>query len=85
MQKNRVRNGELYRYIADTRGAFAQPALYEGGWGWVQREREPCRAYCLPCILLHAKRTGPTLPCSHVLPAHPPIHYPTTTASQPLG
>ncbi|PSC73946.1 sucrose synthase [Micractinium conductrix] len=28
-QKNRVRNGELYRYIADTRGAFAQPALYE--------------------------------------------------------
>ena len=30
-QKNRVRNGELYRYIADTRGAFVQPALYEGG------------------------------------------------------
>ena len=30
-QKNRVRNGELYRYIADTGGAFAQPALYEGG------------------------------------------------------
>lgn len=29
-QKNRVRNGELYRYVADTRGAFAQPALYEG-------------------------------------------------------
>ncbi|KAI5058557.1 hypothetical protein GOP47_0026727 [Adiantum capillus-veneris] len=28
-QKNRVRNGELYRYIADTRGAFIQPALYE--------------------------------------------------------
>eukprot|EP00884_Botryococcus_braunii_P012793 jgi/Botrbrau1/21514/Bobra.174_2s0018.2 len=28
-QKNRVRNGELYRYIADTRGAFVQPALYE--------------------------------------------------------
>lgn len=28
-QKNRVRNGELYRYIADTGGAFAQPALYE--------------------------------------------------------
>ncbi|EFN59180.1 hypothetical protein CHLNCDRAFT_48488 [Chlorella variabilis] len=27
--KNRVRNGELYRYIADTGGAFAQPALYE--------------------------------------------------------
>ena len=23
-QKNRVRNGELYRYIADTRGAFVQ-------------------------------------------------------------
>lgn len=29
-QKNRVRNGELYRYIADKRGAFVQPALYEG-------------------------------------------------------
>ncbi|KAF3783783.1 Sucrose synthase 2 [Nymphaea thermarum] len=28
-QKNRVRNGELYRYIADTRGAFVQPAFYE--------------------------------------------------------
>ncbi|CAH8273428.1 unnamed protein product, partial [Arabidopsis lyrata] len=29
-QTNRARNGELYRYIADTRGAFAQPAFYEG-------------------------------------------------------
>ena len=28
-QKNRVRNGELYRYVADRRGAFVQPALYE--------------------------------------------------------
>lgn len=28
-QKNRVRNGELYRYICDTGGAFVQPALYE--------------------------------------------------------
>lgn len=28
-QMNRVRNGELYRYIADTRGAFVQPAVYE--------------------------------------------------------
>ena len=28
-QTNRVSNGELYRYIADTRGAFAQPAFYE--------------------------------------------------------
>ncbi|CAO2823117.1 unnamed protein product [Amaranthus hypochondriacus] len=28
-QMNRVRNGELYRYIADTRGAFVQPAYYE--------------------------------------------------------
>jgi sucrose synthase len=28
-QKNRVRNGELYRFIADTGGAFVQPALYE--------------------------------------------------------
>lgn len=28
-QMNRVRNGELYRYICDTRGAFVQPAIYE--------------------------------------------------------
>ncbi|KAH7286312.1 hypothetical protein KP509_32G000400 [Ceratopteris richardii] len=29
MQTNRVRNGELYRYVADTKGAFVQPAVYE--------------------------------------------------------
>lgn len=28
-QMNRIRNGELYRYIADTRGVFVQPAFYE--------------------------------------------------------
>lgn len=28
-QMNRVRNGELYRCIADTKGAFVQPAIYE--------------------------------------------------------
>ncbi|XP_052190015.1 sucrose synthase 2 [Diospyros lotus] len=28
-QTNRARNGELYRYIADNRGAFVQPAFYE--------------------------------------------------------
>ncbi|KAJ4969448.1 hypothetical protein NE237_016149 [Protea cynaroides] len=28
-QLNRASNGELYRYIADTRGAFIQPAFYE--------------------------------------------------------
>jgi sucrose synthase len=28
-QVNRERNGELYRYVADQRGAFVQPALYE--------------------------------------------------------
>jgi len=28
-QMDRVRNGELYRCIADTRGAFVQPAVYE--------------------------------------------------------
>ncbi|CAN0885575.1 Sucrose synthase 2 [Linum grandiflorum] len=28
-QTNKARNGELYRYIADTRGAFVQPAFYE--------------------------------------------------------
>lgn len=29
-QTDRVQNGELYRYIADSHGAFVQPALYEG-------------------------------------------------------
>ncbi|KAH7421484.1 hypothetical protein KP509_13G059900 [Ceratopteris richardii] len=29
MQTNRQQNGELYRYIADTKGAFVQPAVYE--------------------------------------------------------
>lgn len=28
-QTNRARNGELYRYIADKRGIFVQPAIYE--------------------------------------------------------
>ncbi|KAL2643605.1 hypothetical protein R1flu_011192 [Riccia fluitans] len=28
-QRNRVRTGELYRYIADSGGVFVQPALYE--------------------------------------------------------
>eukprot|EP00850_Spirogloea_muscicola_P009246 SM000051S17606 [mRNA] locus=s51:737018:741274:+ [translate_table: standard] len=28
-QKDRIRNGELYRVIADSHGAFVQPALYE--------------------------------------------------------
>lgn len=28
-QADRIRNGELYRCIADTKGAFVQPALYE--------------------------------------------------------
>ena len=27
-QKNRVRNGELYRYICDTRGAFVQVSFF---------------------------------------------------------
>ncbi|KAL2898948.1 Sucrose synthase [Bienertia sinuspersici] len=26
---DRMKNGELYRYVADTKGAFVQPALYE--------------------------------------------------------
>ncbi|XP_047308751.1 sucrose synthase-like [Impatiens glandulifera] len=28
-QMNRIRNGELYRYIADFKGVFVQPAFYE--------------------------------------------------------
>jgi len=29
-QKNRVRNGELYRFIADSKGAFVQVRLQHG-------------------------------------------------------
>ncbi|KNA22850.1 hypothetical protein SOVF_030020 [Spinacia oleracea] len=29
VQMSRMKNGELYRYIADTKGAFVQPAVYE--------------------------------------------------------
>lgn len=28
-QKNRVQNGEIYRFVCDTKGVFVQPALYE--------------------------------------------------------
>jgi sucrose synthase len=28
-QKNRVRNGELYRFIADSKGAFVQVCTHE--------------------------------------------------------
>lgn len=28
-QKNRIQNGEIYRFVCDTRGVFVQPALYE--------------------------------------------------------
>ncbi len=28
-QMNRVRKGELYRYIADTKGVFVQPAFFD--------------------------------------------------------
>ncbi|CAH2072002.1 unnamed protein product [Thlaspi arvense] len=38
-QTNRARNGELYRYIADTRGAFAQPAFYEAYTWKIYSER----------------------------------------------
>ena len=29
-QKNRVRNGELYRFVADTKGAFVQVGISLG-------------------------------------------------------
>ena len=29
MQTEKVRNGEIYRFVADTRGVFVQPALFE--------------------------------------------------------
>ncbi|XP_024518061.1 sucrose synthase 2-like [Selaginella moellendorffii] len=45
-QKNRVRNGELYRLIADTRGAFVQPAIYEA-FGLTVVEAMTCG---LPCF-----------------------------------
>lgn len=49
-----MRNGELYRYIADTRGAFAQPALYEGA-------RCGIRGWRAACLLLLALAFGGAL------------------------
>lgn len=50
-QKNRVFNGELYRYIADTGGAFAQPALYEGVQRGGRRWQLSCRIEWLGWIV----------------------------------
>ena len=47
-QMNRVRNGELYRYIVDTKGAFVQPAVYEA-FGLTVVE---AMTYGLPTLLL---------------------------------
>ena len=47
-QMNRVRNGELYHYIADTKGAFVQPAVYEA-FGLTVVE---AMTYGLPTLLL---------------------------------
>ena len=47
-QMNRVRNGELYRYIADTKGAFVQPVVYEA-FGLTVVE---AMTYGLPTLLL---------------------------------
>ncbi|KAG8658855.1 hypothetical protein MANES_03G198900v8 [Manihot esculenta] len=45
-QMNRARNGELYRYIADAKGAFVQPAFYEA-FGLTVVEAMTCG---LPCF-----------------------------------
>ncbi|KAK9843685.1 hypothetical protein WJX81_002259 [Elliptochloris bilobata] len=70
-QKDRVANGELYRYIADTRGAFVQPALYEA-FGLTVIEAMTCG---LPCFATN--RGGPAeiikngLSGYHIDPYHP--------------
>lgn len=66
-QKNRVRNGELYRYIADLRGAFVQPV--RGGLDQMARCRphpgfsaaRACAHHCplppsCPLLIRHACR-----------------------------
>ncbi|KAK0606795.1 hypothetical protein LWI29_004488 [Acer saccharum] len=58
-QSDRLRNGELYRCIVDTKGAFVQPALYEAfgltvieamncGWftNFCNQPRRSSRDYC---------------------------------------
>ncbi|KAK9808274.1 hypothetical protein WJX73_006327 [Symbiochloris irregularis] len=45
-QNNSKRNGEIYRYIADRKGAFVQPALYEA-FGLTVIEAMSCG---LPCF-----------------------------------
>lgn len=54
-QKDPLRNGEMYRLIADTGGAFVQPALYEAfGLTVVEVSLSPAelkmvpRAFCVP-------------------------------------
>ena len=49
-QKDPVRNGEMYRMIADTGGAFVQPALYEAFGLTVVEVRKPR-------VLFHAAHT----------------------------
>jgi sucrose synthase len=69
-QKNRVRNGELYRYIADKRGAFVQPAKYEA-FGLTVIEAMMCGLPTFatnkggPAEIIHDRRSG-----FHIDPYH---------------
>lgn len=55
-QKNRVRNGELYRFIADSRGAFVQ--VRKGSRWCLCQQRRMCDSpavirmgHCVVCCL----------------------------------
>ncbi|KAG2306403.1 hypothetical protein Bca52824_026151 [Brassica carinata] len=44
---NRDQDGELYRYIANTKGVFAQPAFYEAFWLIVVEAPALCGSNCI--------------------------------------
>ncbi|KAL1225167.1 Sucrose synthase 3 [Cardamine amara subsp. amara] len=70
-QTNRARNGEIYRYIADTGGAFAQPAFYEA-FGLTVVEAMTCglptfaTSHGGPAEIIEHGRSG-----FHIDPYHP--------------
>ncbi|KAA8548964.1 hypothetical protein F0562_000648 [Nyssa sinensis] len=70
-QMNRARNGELYRYIADTRGAFVQPAFYEA-FGLTVVEAMTCGLPTFAtCHGGPAEIIEPGLSGFHIDPYHP--------------
>ena len=86
-QKNRVRNGELYRYVADLGGAFVQPALYEA-FGLTVVEAMTCGLPTFATnhggpseIIKHKKSGARAWGCAP--PPHPRSHPPTQPRPEP--